>query len=108
MSKLERYGFVVDKCKSELNLMFQNKNINEVHMDVYMNDPYMLLSRVKESKVKSSFENGGIVLRRKDKTVIMNLVFDSIEECVVKQYAPSHYQIVFKVHNVSYRLLIIL
>lgn len=108
MSKLERYGFAVDKYKSELNLMFQNKDMKEVHMDVYMNDPYMLLSRVKESKVKSSLENGRMVLRRKDKTAIMNVVFDSIEECMVKQYAPSHYQIVFKVHNVSYRLLIIL
>ena len=108
MDKLKKYGFIVDEGMFKLKDMFRMGKFAEVHIDLYMNNPYMLLSRARESRVKSLFENNRFILRRKDGTVIMNIALESIENCVIKQYAPSHYQILFEIHNISYKLLVIL
>lgn len=107
MDKFKRYGFIADEDRSKLNDMFSKGKFKEIHMDTYMNDPYILFSRVKESSVKSIVENNRVILRRKDGIAIMDIVFDSIENCAIKQYAPSHYQILFEIHNISYKLLIV-
>lgn len=108
MDKLKKYGFIIDEGMFKLKDIFHMEKFTEIHIDVYINNPYMLLSRARETKVKSFFENGRLILRRKDETAIIDIVIDSIKNCAIRQYAPSHYQILFEINNISYKLLVVL
>lgn len=84
---------------------FNNKKIKELHMDTYINEPYMLLSRVVDKNVSHSLQGDRIVLRKKDYTVLMNIPIDSIENYTAREFADSHYQVLFNIHNVQYKVL---
>lgn len=84
---------------------FNNKKIKELHMDTYINEPYMLLSRVVDKNVSHSLQGDRIVLRKKDDTVLMNIPIDSIENYIAREFADSHYQVLFNIHNVQYKVL---
>jgi len=79
--------------------------IKELHMDTYINEPYMLLSRVIDENVSHSWQDNRIVLRKKDDTVLMNIPIDEIKDCAVKEFANSHYQVLFNLCNVQYKVL---
>lgn len=82
-----------------------NKKIKELHMDTYINEPYMLLSRVVDKNISHSLQGDRIILRKKDNTVLMNIPLDSIENYTAMEFADSHYQVLFNIHNVQYKVL---
>lgn len=84
---------------------FKDKKIKELHMDTYINEPYMLLSRVIDKNVSPSFQDNRFVLRKKDDTVLMNIPLDRIENYMEREFADSHYQFLFNIHNVQYKVL---
>lgn len=86
---------------------FKNKKIKELHMDTYINEPYMLLSRVIDKNVSHLLQDDRVVLRRKDSTVLMNVPLNDIQNYTAREFADSHYQVLFNVHNVQYKVLAI-
>lgn len=83
----------------------KNNKIKELHMDMYINEPYMLLSRVIDKNVLHSLQGDRIVLRKKDNTVLMNIPLDDIQNYTAREFADSHYQVLFNVHNIQYKVL---
>lgn len=83
----------------------KNNKIKELHMDTYINEPYMLLSRVIDKNVLHSLQGDRIVLRKKDNTVLMNIPLDDIQNYTAREFADSHYQVLFNVHNIQYKVL---
>ena len=109
MDICEKYNFKFDGNMSEFNRIFNNDRI-DVRIDTYMDEPYIMIARIIENGVSPLIENGRFVLRKADrkKTVLINLPLEAIEDCVTKMYAESHYQVLFKIHNVCYKILAIL
>ena len=79
--------------------------IKELHLDTYINEPYMLLSRVIDKNVSHSLKDNRVVLRKKDDTVIMNIPIDEIKGCAIKEFSNSHYQVLFNLYNIQYKVL---
>lgn len=106
----EAHGFVKD-CEKELfgKIFGDIKKIKEIHIDVYMDKPYMIFSRVIEKDVVLK-NNNRIVVHKNDKykTVIVNVPFNEIINCVYKKYADNQYEIIFNIQNVCYKMLVII
>lgn len=86
----------------------KNNKIKELHMDTYINEPYMLLSRVIDKNVSHLLQDDRVVLRRKDSTVLMNVPLNDIQNYTAREFADSHYQVLFNVHNVQYKVVAII
>ena len=106
----EKYGFVEDVDKMQLNHIFGKKCFKILHVDLYSDSPYMLFSRILEKNVLVDLEDGRIIIKKKDKhnTSIIDILFNNIEHCVVKQYNDSQYEVIFAIHNLCYKLLIVI
>lgn len=84
---------------------FKNNKIKELHMDTYINEPYMLLSRVIDKNASYSLQDNRVILRKKDNTVLMNIPLDNIQNYTAREFADSHYQVLFNIHNVQYKVV---
>ena len=84
------------------------RKIKELHMDTYMNEPYTLLSRVIDENVSHYFKDNRVILRDKDDAVLANIPLDEVKECCVKKFASSHYQILFNLRDVQYKVLAVM
>lgn len=102
--------FVKDNDKELFNQIFNNKKIKEIHIDTYMDSPYVLFARIIEKNLLISNENNRMIIRKNDryKTVIVNIFFDEIEDCRIKQYTDNQYEILFGVRNIYYKILVIM
>lgn len=109
MDRLERYGFVIDEDKSKFDTKFDSafngKKLSKIHIDLYTDKPYMLLSRVREKNINVSLENGRIILKCKDDTVIMNVPIDNICKYAMKK-CQKCYQFILAIHGVWYKILV--
>lgn len=106
----DKYGFVEDVDKIQLNHIFSKKCFKTLHVDLYFDSPHMLLSRIIEKNVLVSFKDGRIVIKKKDRhnTSIIDILVDNIEHCIIKQYNDSQYEVVFTIHNIWYKFLVII
>ena len=106
----EKYGFVMDNEKVEFKRIFSNNRFKTLHMDMYSLDPYMLFMRSIENNVTVIFENDRIIICKKDrhKTHIMNILFECVDNCIIKKYSDSQYEIIFAINNVSYKMLVVI
>lgn len=106
----EKYGFVEDVDKIQLNHIFSKKCFKILHVDLYSDNPYMLFSRIIEKNVFVSLKDGRIVIKKKDKhnTSLIDILLDNIEHCIIKQYNDSQYELIFTIHNLWYKLLVII
>ena len=107
MNKLEEYGFVVNNDKSNLDNAFNGKKLNRIHIDLYSDKPYMLLSRIREMNAKINFEDGRIILKDKDGTVLVNVLLDSICEYAMRK-GSRYYQFILSIKGIWYKVLIVL
>ena len=111
MDKLERYGFVVDENKSRFDIKFDNafngKNLSKIHIDLYTDKPYMLLSRVREKNISVSLENGRIILKCNDDTVIMNVPIENVCKYAMKK-SKKYYQFILAIHGIWYKILVVM
>lgn len=105
MNRFEKYGFVMDEDGAEFKSVFKNNKFKKMHIDTYSDKPYMLFSRTIESDVEATFEDDRVILRKKDKTTILNILLTSIGKCMMKRYGNSHREFVFTVHNLNYKIL---
>lgn len=109
-SYCEKYGFTTDKDLLELNNIFKHNHFTKLHIDIYTENPYMLLSRMAENNVDSVIENDRIIIRKGDrnKTSIVNILKDNIDCCIVKRYDNTRYEIIVSMCGIYYKIFAIL
>ena len=105
----ELHGFVRDGNKELLNKIFNSKKIKEIHVDTYMENPYRLFARFTGENLSIINKDNRVAIFKNDKykTMMVNILFNEIEDCFIKQYSDNHHEILFKVCNVCYKILII-
>ena len=110
MDSFEVYGFKEDYDLFLFKNIFDNKNIREVHIDTYMNDPYILFSRMVEKNIASLMQDNRLILQRNNggRLSIMDVPINNIFECMVKMYSSTQYQLVFAVENIWYKILVLI
>lgn len=107
MNKLKEYGFMINDDKSNFDNAFNGKKFSRIHIDLYSDRPYMLLSRIREMNTKVSFEDGRIILKDKYGTVLVNVLLDSIREYAMRK-GSRYYQFILTVKGIWYKILIVL
>lgn len=110
---LINHGFTEDTDKNVLSKLFTKHNkFKEVNISVNLTEPSMLLARSREKNVTvevNSVQNNRLILKRKRSrekfdTVIMNVLLDEIEGCLVKDYGKGLFEFEFEVQDFRYSL----
>ena len=110
---LLNHGFTEDSENKTLSELFTKHNkFKEVNISVSLTEHSMLLARSKEKNVTvevNSIQNNRLILKRKRSrekfdTVIMNILLDEINNCLVKDYGNGLFEFEFEVRNFRYSL----
>lgn len=108
---LINHGFTKDTNKKVLSQLFTNhKNFKEVNISVNFTEPFMLLARSKEKNVSieiNSVQENRLILKKNSgrcSTVIMNVILDEINNCLLKDYGNGLFEFEFEVRNFRYSL----
>lgn len=111
---LINHGFTEDTDKKVLSELFTNhKKFKEVNISVDLTRPSMLLARSKEKNVSvevNSIQENRLILKKnsgKCSTVIMNILLDEINDCLVKDYGNGLFEFEFEVRDFRYSLHIL-
>ena len=108
---LLKHGFTEDTDKKVLSKLFTKHNkFREVNISVNLTEPAMLLARSEEKNVTvevNSIQENRLILKRKRSrekfdTVIMNVLLDEINGCLVKDYGNGQIQFEFEVKDFRY------
>ena len=111
MNQIEKYESCEFSCDNDLKMLQAAVlKLTEIHMDVYIENPYMLLSRISEKKISGEIENDRIILFKNDRkhTFLFNVLQSEISKCMFKKYSDAQFEFVFQVHNVTYKLLVVI
>lgn len=107
------HGFTEDSENKTLSELFTRHNkFKEVNISINLTEPSMLLARSREKNVTievNSVQNNRLILKRKRSrekfdTVIMNVLLDEIEGCLVKDYGNGLFEFEFEVRDFRYSL----
>lgn len=110
---LINHGFQEDTDKKILSELFTKHNkFKEVNISINLTEPFMLLARSKEKNVSveiNSVQENRLILKRKRgrekfNTVIMNVLLDEINNCLVKDYGNGLFEFEFGVQYFRYSL----
>lgn len=110
---LLNHGFTEDSENKTLSELFTKHNkFKEVNISVSLTEHSMLLARSKEKNVTvevNSIQNNRLILKRKRSrekfdTVIMNILLDEINNCLVKDYGNRLFEFEFEVRDLRYSL----
>jgi len=87
-----------------------HKKFGEVNISVNLTEPCMLLARSKEKNVTvevNSIQENRLILKKNSgrcSTVIMNVLLDEINNCLVKNYGNGLFEFEFEVRDFRYSL----
>ena len=110
---LLNHGFTEDTDKKVLSELFTKHNkFKEVNISVNLTEHSMLLARSREKNVTvelNSIQDNRLILKRKQSrekfdTVIMNVLLDEINNCLVKDYGNGLFEFDFEVRDFGYSL----
>lgn len=108
---LINHGFTEDTDKRVLSKLFtDNKRFKEVNISVNLTEPFMLLARSKEKNVSvevNCIQENRLILKKNSgrcSTIIMNILLDEINNCLVKDYGNGLFEFEFEVRNFRYSL----
>ena len=110
---LLKHGFKEDTDKKVLLELFtKHKKFGEVNILVNLTEPCMLLARSKEKNVLvevNCIQENRLILKikrssEKFDTVIMNVLIDEINNCLVKDFGNGLIQFEFEVRDFRYSL----
>lgn len=86
----------------------EDMKIKELHLDTYINEPYMLLSRVIDKNVHHYNQDNRGILKNKNDDVIVNVPLEEIRNLVINEFSDSCYQILFDICDVQYKVLAVI
>lgn len=108
---LINHGFIEDTNNKVLSKLFtNNKKFKEINISVNLTEPFMLLARSKEKNVTvevNSIQENRLILKKNSgrcSTVIMNILLDEINNCLVKDYGNGLFEFEFEVRDFRYSL----
>ncbi|MEY8518748.1 hypothetical protein AALC25_17985 [Lachnospiraceae bacterium 29-84] len=108
---LINHAFQEDTDKKVLSGLFaNNKKFKEVNISVHLTEPFMLLARSKERDVSvevNSIQENRLILKKNSgrfSTVIMDILLDEINDCLIKSYGNGLIQFEFEVRDFRYSL----
>lgn len=108
---LINHGFQEDTDKKVLSELFTKHNkFKEVNISVNLTEHSMLLARSKEKNVSvevNSVQENRLILKKNSarcSTVIMNILLDEINNCLVKDYGNGLFEFEFEVRDFRYSL----
>lgn len=111
---LLNHGFTEDTDKKVLSELFtKHSKFREINISVNLTEPTMLLVRSKERNVSvevNSIQENRLILKKNSgrcSTVIMNILLDEINDCLVKDYGNGLYECLFEVRDFRYSLHIL-
>ena len=108
---LLNHGFTEDSENKTLSELFTKHNkFREVNISVNLTEPAMLLARSKDKNVTvevNSIQENRLILKRKRSrekfdTVILNILLDELNNCLVKDYGNGLFE--FEVRDFRYSL----
>ncbi len=103
---LTKYGF--RSVSPERMLKVFQSSIKQFQGETYLNDIHCLLSRSREDRVRVII-NDTLNLCKNDRanTVIYSLPLTAMSDCMVKAHTPNMHTLLFKVHGVNYKFVLI-
>ena len=108
---LLNHGFTEDTDKKVLSELFTKHNkFKEVNISVNLTEPCMLLARSNEKNViveVNSIQENRLILKKNSgrcSTVIVNILLDEINNCLVKDYGNGFFEFEFEVRDFRYSL----
>ena len=108
---LINHGFTKDTDKKVLSELFTKHNkFKEVNISVNLTEPCMLLARSNEKNViveVNSIQENRLILKKNSgrcSTVIVNILLDEINNCLVKDYGNGLFEFEFEVRDFRYSL----
>lgn len=111
---LINHGFKDDADKKVLSGLFtKHSKFKEVNISVNLTEPAMLLARSKEKNVTvvvNFIQENRLILKKNSgrcSTVIMNILLDEINGCLVKDYGNGLFEFEFEVRDFRYSLHIL-
>ena len=111
---LINHGFKDDADKKALSGLFtKHSKFKEVNISVNLTEPAMLLARSKEKNVSAevnSIQENRLILKKNSgrcNTVIMNILLNEINDCLVKDYGNGLFEFEFEVRDFRYSLHIL-
>lgn len=112
---LLKHGFEEDTDKKVLSELFtKHSKLREVNISVNLTEPCMLLARSKEKNVTvevNSIQENRLILKKNSgrcSTVIVNILLDEINNCLVKDYGNGLFEFEFEVRDFRYSLHIVM
>lgn len=108
---LLNHGFQEDTDKKVLSELFtKHSKFKEINISINFTEPTMLLARNREKNVTvevNSIQESRLILKKNSgrcSTVIMNILLDEIEGCLVKDYGNGLFEFEFEVRDFRYSL----
>ena len=105
------HGFTEVTDKKVLSELFtKHYKYTEVSISVNFTEPAMLLARSREKNVTvevNSIQENRLILKKNSgrcSTVIMNILLDEINNCLVKDYGNGLFEFEFEVRDFRYSL----
>lgn len=111
---LINHGFTEDADKKILTELFtKHTKLRELDVSVNLTEYSMLLARSKERNVTieiNSIQENRLILKKNSgrcSTVIVNILLDEINNCLVKDYGNGFFEFEFEVRDFRYSLHIL-
>ena len=108
---LINHGFKDDTDKKVLSELFtKHSKLRELDVSVNLTEHSMLLARSREKNVTvelNCIQENRLILKKNNgrcSTVIMNILMDEINNCLVKDYGNRLFEFEFEVRDLRYSL----
>lgn len=108
MFDYEKYGYTKDNDKSKIICILKDKiDLETVSIDAYLAKPYTLILRSAEDSLTADMENERVVVKRngKDRTSIMNVPIENVDNIYFKFTEDSKCRMFFTVRNICYSVM---
>jgi hypothetical protein len=104
------YGYTLDKGLSKLNEVAGHKNFKKLHISLYNAEKYMLLLKTDVDDAEIVPDDNRLVIKSNgiNKSTIMNIFKNDIDECIYKVYDVNRYEMVLSLGGIFYRIFAVL
>ena len=88
--------------------IFQHPRFKLAQIEIYIENPYIFVSRIKEKNVVSGIEENRLLISRNDRhtTKITAIPTELIKDLKVVAYSKDEYEIKFTIKDLHYKLWI--